>query len=99
MEAEGVPAEMIEAARSQFEAANLFEVWPENWPAVQFFAGLSTQWRSNAAGHLTGLDYAGMEAAARMQAIPRHKWRNLFFSVQVMETAALAVFKSKQGNS
>lgn len=90
-----MPAEIIDAARAQFEEVETFEVWPDNWQAVQFFAGLSTQWKSNAAGHLTGLDYAGMEAAARMQLIPARKWRNLFFSAQVMETAALAVFKSK----
>jgi hypothetical protein len=32
------------------------EVWPENWPAVQMFCSIGTQWRVGAGGPV-GLDY------------------------------------------
>jgi hypothetical protein len=33
-----------------------FEVWPENWPAVELFLRCQTQWRTSVNGR-AGLDY------------------------------------------
>lgn len=32
------------------------ELWAENWPAIQFYQRISTQWRAGASG-VIGLDY------------------------------------------
>lgn len=68
------------------------ELWVWLWSAVELFSASLTQWRrAGMAGIATGLDYPGVEAAARMMGIavtPR-----LFRDLQTMEAAALGVFQ------
>ena len=46
------------------------EVWPKHADAVRLFLAVGTQWRVDAAsGRMTGLDYAGVRAAAEMMQI------------------------------
>lgn len=63
-------------------------VWAENWPAVDLFIALGTQWRSGASG-ATGIDYTSVPVVLRMRGTPRRDWPELFESLQVMERAAL----------
>lgn len=46
-----------------------FEVWPENWPVLEVFSALSTQWRviAGIGGVIyQGLDYAAAESVLRL---------------------------------
>lgn len=71
-----------------------FEVWPENWPIVEAFLLVSTQWRMvNRGGgmqpmqvYYTGLDYAAAAAglAAAGVSVTPATWHGL----RIMEAAA-----------
>ncbi len=39
------------------QAPKVFDVWPENWPAVELFMRCQTQWRTDN-GQRTGLVYS-----------------------------------------
>lgn len=73
-----------------------FEVYEENWDAVQVFSALSTQWRMSAfsgfgAARLvhTGLDYGAIEPVYRLIGIRRDRRAAIFQQIRVMEEAAL----------
>ena len=68
------------------------EVWPENWPAVELFCAVATQWRASFGG-VIGLDYTAVEAAMRMLRIKPADRPDLFVRLQVMESEALAVMR------
>lgn len=75
-----------------------FEVWPENWKAVQLFLALSTQWRfvgiSTMVGARivqTGLDYSAVESIMRLMDIKPRRRAALFKKLQIMEQAALDI--------
>lgn len=56
----------------QREPPKPFQVWPENWPAVELFLRCQTQWRLGPYGRV-GLDYPAVLAMARLyraKAIP-----------------------------
>ena len=68
-----------------------FPVWIENWPVVEAFQAVCTQWRAIAQGmegqvYWQGLDYAGVAAglAGAGLAAPPPIWAGL----RVMEAAA-----------
>lgn len=87
----GIP----ERARKSFgEAAVEFEVWPENWPALELFAAVSTQWRVGMAG-ATGLDYAGVLAAMEFYGVKPEERRARFEDLRIMERAALEAMAEK----
>jgi hypothetical protein len=84
-------AEML--AEDEDEADRAFEVWPENWPALDLFLALGTQWRIGPLGGALGLDYQGVHAAMRMMKV---KDRAVMFDdLHVMERAALKVWNEK----
>ncbi len=64
-----------------------FEVWPENADAVGLFMACQTQWRQDAAGGPTGLDYAALEAVMRMHKVKDK--RAMLGDIRAMEYAAL----------
>lgn len=66
----------------------VIEVWPENWPAVDFFLSLTTQWRHGMGGP-TGLDYPAVLVLLRRLRLPRAQADEMFEVVRVMERAAL----------
>ncbi|TCK96252.1 DUF1799 domain-containing protein [Paraburkholderia sp. BL9I2N2] len=91
----GARPEDVERAREQ-QAENDFEVYPENWRAVQVFLALSTQWRTVAISTMTrarlihtGLDYAAIEPVFRMMGIKPKRCAAIFQKLRVMEEAAL----------
>jgi hypothetical protein len=69
------------------------ELLPENLEAVELFLGVQTQWRIGFAG-ATGLDYAGLEAAARLRGTAMTP--DLFARVQVLESAWLRAVERKR---
>ena len=76
-------------------AADVVEVWEENWPVVQFFARLSTQWRHGMSGP-TGLDYASVLALLRTLRLPRARADEFVEGIQAMEVAALNAMHQKR---
>lgn len=63
-----------------------FEVLEENWPAVEMFLRLQTQWRTTMSG-LLGLDYGAVAWLLRLYEVEDP--RALLEDLQVMEAAAL----------
>ncbi len=69
------------------EKPEVFEVWPENWDAVQMWCRVQTQWRASAGG-VIGLDYSVLEWLLRLYEVKDQ--RALLEDLQIMEGAALA---------
>jgi len=63
-----------------------FEVWPENWDAIEMWCRVQTQWRTSAGGAI-GLDYGVLSWLFKMYAVEDP--RALLEDLQVMEGAAL----------
>lgn len=70
-----------------------FEVWPENWEALEMFLRISTQWRTSMGGPI-GLDYGALEWLFRLYEVKEP--RSLLEDLQVMEGAALTAM-AKEG--
>lgn len=62
------------------------EVWPENWPAVELFSSVSTQWRVGAAGAI-GLDYAIVYREIERRGLDHEEtmWRIGVIEVEALE--------------
>lgn len=75
--------------------ADDFLVWPDNWKAVTNFSCLQTQWRMGMSGPI-GLDYNTLPTVFRMTGLPETEWSEMFQSIRVMESAALAVLHEKE---
>ena len=70
------------------EAPDHFEVWPENWPAVEMFLRCQTQWRTTMAG-VCGLDYAAVQWLFRLYEVKDQP--AVLESLQVMEAMAIRI--------
>lgn len=77
----------------QEEEPEHFEVWPENWDAIEMWCRVQTQWRTSAGGAV-GLDYGVLAWFFKMYAVEDP--RALLEDLQVMEGAAL-VAMNKEG--
>ncbi|MBF0453629.1 MAG: DUF1799 domain-containing protein [Magnetococcales bacterium] len=62
-------------------------VLPENWPTLELFLLVSTQWRASG-GQRIGLDYSAVLAAMRMEGIELPA-KELFGQLRILEDAAL----------
>lgn len=71
-----------------------FEVWPENWPALQMFLRVQTQWRVGMNG-LIGLDYGAVAWLLSLYS-ETDQHRELLEALQIMEGAVLAATASKE---
>lgn len=60
----------------------------ENWPIVELFLALQTQWRLDY-GRATGLDYQAVETVMRLHSIKRAHRAERFTGIRIMELAAL----------
>ena len=82
----------------ELRADGVCQVYPENWPAVEVFLALATQWRVVALSTLasarlvqTGLDYTAVESVMRLFGIRPKRRAAIFRKVRAMESAALDV--------
>ena len=69
-----------------------FEVWEENWPVLEMFLRVQTQWRTTMSGVL-GLDYGAVAWLFMMYEVKDP--RALLEDLQVMEAAAMATINSR----
>lgn len=75
--------------KSQIEDEE-FEVWEENWEALQVFLALRTQWRlvaSLSAVVYQGLDYTSLNSVMDLFTVENKK--SCFMNVQLIEAGAL----------
>jgi hypothetical protein len=68
------------------ETESDFEVWEENWAAVEMFLRCQTQWRTTMGG-LLGLDYGAVAWLLRLYEVENQ--RSLLEDLQIMEAAVL----------
>ena len=71
-----------------------YEVWEENWPAVQMFLRCQTQWRSSVSG-VIGLDYAVLRWLFTLYSVEDE--RALLEDLQIIEGAVLMALNEKGG--
>ena len=64
------------------------ELWPENWPPIQLFTRLSTQWRVGPGGPI-GLDYNVLFHEMDRMGLEKEPYDDLLAQVRVIETTAL----------
>ena len=73
---------------------DLFEVWEENWQALELFLKLQTQWRVGMNG-LIGLDYCALAWVLKLVA-PEDQHLALLEDLQIMEGAVLSVIAKQE---
>lgn len=69
-----------------------FEVWEENWPVLEMFLRVQTQWRTTMSGVL-GLDYGAVAWLFMMYEVKDP--RALLEDLQVMEAAVMVSINSR----
>ena len=69
-----------------------FEVWPENWAAVEMFLRCQTQWRTSMNG-VVGMDYGALAWLFRLYEVEDP--RSLLEDLQVMEGAVMQVLNKE----
>lgn len=71
-----------------------FEVYKENWRALQVFLSMSTQWRwtGGMASMRAGLDYGVIHHSYEAFGVKRKEQPAMFFAIRSMERAALAAW-------
>jgi hypothetical protein len=69
-----------------------FEVWEENWPALEMFLRCQTQWRVGVNGVL-GLDYGPVAWLFSLYSVEDP--RSLLEDLQVMEDAVLRTINKR----
>lgn len=98
-EAFGFPAEVIAQLRQSGGPSGTIDIWPENWPIVQAFTAIATQWRTAPMGlggyRYLGLDYTAAKAGLDLAGITltADQWKG----VRVMERAATAELNGGEG--
>lgn len=99
---EGQLEEVAEIASKLTEDAGHFEVWPENWNAVQLFLAVTSQWRKTVIATMSkvivrydGFDYPAVEAVMRIHNVPKAERAEMFRSLQVMEVAAATAMNER----
>lgn len=71
-------------------ALKRFGIWPDNWPALQLFVALSTQWRrAGMTGARHGLDYGAIAPTAALVGI--ETGADLMERLQIMEGEVLRI--------
>lgn len=103
---DGVVARDLRQAREEAEALGVildvddddlqpdapdYEVWPENWPAVDLFLRCQTQWRTGGMGSVIGLDYQAVLGVGNM--VPTADPLQRMEDLQVIESRVLELFQ------
>lgn len=63
--------------------------WPDNWPVLQVFDAMLSQWNMGGMGGVIGLRYEALPLVLKLQGIQRRRQRELFDALRVMERAAI----------
>ena len=71
-----------------------FGILPENWPVVEMFLRVQTQWRTTMNG-VIGLDYAAVRWLFKLYDVEEP--RALLEDLQVMEGAAMMTLNQRNG--
>ena len=77
------------------ETPDEFEVFKENWPVLELFLRVQTQWRTSMNG-LLGLDYTAVAWVLKLTAEEANH-RALLEDLQIMEGAVLAYIAKQEG--
>lgn len=89
----GAPSAVVDEALPA-DDANDFPVWEENWPAVQLFLAVNTQWIFAGMGAVVGLNYQSVDFVLKLY---RYKKRDeIFTDLQLIERGCLSVFHEAQ---
>jgi len=94
----GAPEEVI--AEYIGLASDDFQVWHENWQALELFLMCGTQWRVIAGMGGTvhqGIDYQSLESVMRLTGIKSKKRPALFNDVRLLERGALEKVNDRGG--
>lgn len=93
LEAFGAPRELIDDV-NRADDQEIFDVFPENWTAVEMFTRLATQFHWSGMGGATGLNYQSVDFLFKLFKI---KKRDVVFDqIRIMEIAALKHFNEKE---
>jgi hypothetical protein len=71
-----------------------YEVWEENWQAVEIFLCLRTQWVQGFGGPV-GLNYAAIQPTLDLMGVVPDEKSEFFLQLQILEDAALETIYSK----
>lgn len=88
----GAPAELV--AREQTPVNPPCEVYEENWPIVEMFLRLQTQWVLAPMGGIFGLNYQSVEFAFKIYGIEDR--RRFLEGLQVMEFEVKRVLSERE---
>lgn len=75
------------------EKTDVMEIFDENWPAIEIFLKLTTQWEIAAMGAYTGLRYSSLEFLFKIYRIKNKVLE--FERIRTMELAALELLNSR----
>lgn len=76
-----------------------FEVYPENWQALELFRQCASQWRTAGMGTVTGLDYTSVKAVLDIHH-PNTNHIELFEQIRLLEQGALtAMHEQREANA
>lgn len=70
------------------------DLWPENWPPIQTFTRLSTQWRVGPGGPV-GLDYNVVFHELDRAGLAGDDYDDMMAALRVIESTALAELHQK----
>lgn len=70
------------------------EVWPENWPALDLFMQLNTQWHVGMNG-ATGLRYEALYPLLDRHGYTGDGWDDMFADIRTLERVALATMNAE----
>lgn len=72
-----------------------FRLWASNWPAIQFYTQVSTQWRTGMSG-ATGLDYNVIFHELDRKGLKPEDYDEMMASIRLIEETALHVLHEKK---
>lgn len=90
-----MPQEEAQKWIGKQDEPELFEVYRENWPVLQLFLAMATQWRwtGGMEPRRCGLEYAALPVVCELVGIGKKKRPGVFDRLRVMESAALNVWR------
>lgn len=71
------------------------ELWTDNLRAYQLFCRVGTQWQCGVGG-ASGLRYEAVYPLMARMNLPDEEWSELFYEIQVMESAALRAMRPEE---